>query len=219
MPYHSEKIRKRSQQHMLWKKKRKINKLELDMQIQSELRELTKNLEKAYIGITDNGKALKKYSYSMDEVIDMMEQMMTKEKEEKEREADTQEQINQLREVVLFYQEQTYRVNHILSEDENWNSSVQIMEKDENNKLQKNGMSAINTTDTVFTYELHEAIEVVDTECSQQDGKIAVIYVPGLLYQGKVIRKAKVAVYRYSGNESRTVFDMGESKDANNYRD
>ena len=61
---------------MLWKKKRKINKLELDMQIQSELRELTKNLEKAYIGITDNGKALKKYSYSMDEVIDMMEQMM-----------------------------------------------------------------------------------------------------------------------------------------------
>ena len=204
---------------MLWKKKQKNNKLELDMQIQSELREITKNLEKAYIGITDNGKALKKYSYSMDEVIDMMEQMMTKEKEEKEREADTQEQINQLIEVILFYQEQTYRVNHILIEDENWNPSIQIMEKDENTKLQKNGMSVINTTDTVFTFELHEAIEVVDTECSEQDGKIAVIYVPGLLYQGKVIRKAKVAVYRYSGNENRTVFDMEESKDANNHWD
>lgn len=204
---------------MLWKKKHKIERIDLNIQIQEELQELTKKLENVYMETTSNGKALKKYSYSMDEIIDMMEQMMQKEKEEKEREADTQEQINQLIEVILFYQEQTYRVNHILIEDENWNPSIQIMEKDENTKLQKNGMSVINTTDTVFTFELHEAIEVVDTECSEQDGKIAVIYVPGLLYQGKVIRKAKVAVYRYSGNENRTVFDMEESKDANNHWD
>lgn len=188
---------------MFWNKKQAIEKRELARQFQEELQELTKNLQMVYTETTTNGKTLKKYSYTMDEMLDMMEQIVKKREEEKERNANIEEEIKRLKEVVLFYQEQTYRVNNILLKDTNWNSSVQIMAKDENIKLQKNGMSAINTIDCTFTFELHEAIEIIDTNIQEKDEKIADIYIPGLIYQGKVIRKAKVAVYRYSENESK----------------
>ena len=67
--------RKRNWKNMLWKRKHKIEKNDLNVQIQKELQELTQRVENVYVETASNGKALKKYSYSMDEIIDMMEQM------------------------------------------------------------------------------------------------------------------------------------------------
>lgn len=49
-------------------------------------------------------------------------------------------------------------------------------------------------------YRLHEVLQAVEPETAGQEGTIAEVYSQGMLYQGTVIRKARVSAYRRKEN-------------------
>lgn len=54
----------------------------------------------------------------------------------------------------------------------------------------------IGVTGELVDYRLHEVLQAVDPELKEQEGTVAKVYSQGMLYQGTVIRKARVAAYR-----------------------
>ena len=57
------------------------------------------------------------------------------------------------------------------------------------------GIQVIDQTGAVFSYALHEAIDVIDTADQALDMRVARVYSCGYIDQGTVIRKAKTSVY------------------------
>lgn len=45
-------------------------------------------------------------------------------------------------------------------------------------------------------YRIHEVLQALEPETREQEGTVAKVYSHGMLYQGSVIRKARVAAYR-----------------------
>lgn len=45
-------------------------------------------------------------------------------------------------------------------------------------------------------YRIHEVLQAVEPDAKEQEGTVAKVYSQGMLYQGSVIRKARVAAYR-----------------------
>ncbi|MBD9200272.1 MAG: nucleotide exchange factor GrpE [Prevotella sp.] len=54
----------------------------------------------------------------------------------------------------------------------------------------------IGTVGEPFNYRLHDIIKTEETDQETVDGIISRVYAPGLLYQGQVIKKAQVCVYK-----------------------
>ena len=52
-----------------------------------------------------------------------------------------------------------------------------------------------------FSYEIHEALEWIDTDQPDLDMTVAEVYRPGYWYLGRAVRKAQVAVYRTKTEE------------------
>ena len=51
-------------------------------------------------------------------------------------------------------------------------------------------------------YDLHDVIQITETKDAEQDRRVADIYGCGYLYRGKVKKKARVAVYQMTGQET-----------------
>ena len=45
-------------------------------------------------------------------------------------------------------------------------------------------------------YRIHEVIEVLAAENNEQEGTVAHVYSQGILYHGKVLKKARVQAYK-----------------------
>ena len=66
-------------------------------------------------------------------------------------------------------------------------------------RKQVGSLAQIQETGTVgepFNYRLHDIIKTEETDQETVDGNISRVYAPGLLYQGQVIKKAQVCVYK-----------------------
>ena len=59
------------------------------------------------------------------------------------------------------------------------------------------GIQVVGQPGAVFSYALHEAIDVVETADQALDMRVARVYSCGYINQGTVIRKAKTAVYQF----------------------
>ena len=51
-------------------------------------------------------------------------------------------------------------------------------------------------TGELVDYRIHEVLQALEPETREQEGTVAKVYSHGMLYQGSVIRKARVAAYR-----------------------
>jgi len=64
--------------------------------------------------------------------------------------------------------------------------------------LEKNGVEKIDTTDSNFDPNYHEAMLQVDTDDRGADNKIADVFETGYLLKGRLLRPAKVSILRYA---------------------
>ena len=59
------------------------------------------------------------------------------------------------------------------------------------NKIEQTGLAG-----ELVDYRIHEVLQAVGPDTKEQEGTVAKVYSQGMLYQGAVIRKARVAAYR-----------------------
>ena len=67
----------------------------------------------------------------------------------------------------------------------------------------KAGLVPLGEKGECFSYELHEAVEAVKPQTAEQEMRIAEVYERGYAYQGQIVQKAKVSVFRRLQEEDR----------------
>ncbi len=81
--------------------------------------------------------------------------------------------------------------------DAKWRMGIEYIYQQFKKVLDEKGVTEINDTDIPFDPALHEPLETVDTDDETQEGKVVDIMQKGYRLEGRVIRTAKVKIYKY----------------------
>ena len=90
------------------------------------------------------------------------------------------------------------------TQNEAWEKQIGLMLAQQSEKLALSGIQVIGRPGDGFSYQLHEAMQVLETDDRDQDLRIADVICCGYLYHGKIIRKARTAVWRFRGDGEET---------------
>ena len=133
---------------------------------------------------------------------DQREQITQLEKEAREarklRTAEAQRQADTLIRTVIGLYDQLFALRETAAQTGNeiWRAQIDRMLEQQTEALALSGIQVTGRAGDRFSYELHEAIQTLETDQDDRDYRLAEIIQCGYLYQGKVIRKARAAVWR-----------------------
>ncbi|MDH5441995.1 MAG: nucleotide exchange factor GrpE [Candidatus Nomurabacteria bacterium] len=82
------------------------------------------------------------------------------------------------------------------SVDANWRTGIEYIYQNLQRTLQENGVTEIQTTGQM-DHELHEPLEVIETDNKKQDNEIAETVQKGYKMDGQIVRTARVKVYQF----------------------
>lgn len=82
-----------------------------------------------------------------------------------------------------------------------WKRQLELAEEKMSGKCALADLQIIRAKDIPVNYDLHEVVGVETTDNRNQAMRVAETYLCGYVYRGKVIRKAKVAAFQWTGQE------------------
>lgn len=119
-----------------------------------------------------------------------------------------------LLELFEAYQDQFWNLRRFAEgKDEAWAAQISMMEKSLEHYRQMCGISIIGECGADVDYDLHEVIDVVETDEPGLERKVALIYQCGYLHKGRVVRKAKVAAYSAGNRAQSNGQDAAQDRD------
>ncbi len=161
-------------------------------------------------GISKLGKQIKVQSLSFEDLLDEFQRLGTAQDE-----AAKVHKENEKKEIALLYwavlEREQFRMlkaallkNSDMSEEarQAWSKQLGMMEAESANAMVKCGVQEFGAQYEPFDTELHEVIKVLETDEKALEGTIAEVYKEGMFYCGKLLQKAKTAVYRWRDSEN-----------------
>ena len=196
---------------MFWNRKNIELITKLEEKLEARLEVLGQKLSDGNARLSDTARNLEQLQRSVREqgmsVEDLLEEWNGRNAAEEELRAQLRECADKERHLLeLFeaYQEQLRSLRRFADgKDEEWVAQIAMMERGLEHYRQMCGITLIGECGAEVDYDLHEVIETVDTAMPDRDRKIADVYRSGYLYQGKVRRKAQVAVYVFNSSASK----------------
>lgn len=88
------------------------------------------------------------------------------------------------------------------SQDRTWSRQLELCTETADASLLQEGIMVFGRVGDSFQYDLHEAVSTRDAASPEDDMRIADVLSCGWNDQGKILRKAKVVVYRYQSSHS-----------------
>jgi len=164
----------------------------------AQSQQLTEMMEK-------NQKAIRGLSDTVEDFLDTLQEESEEQKQLQQEQAKAAEREQSLLKLLELYQEQMELFEQWITR-QNGESSEAALEawKEQYIMLKEkiaseSRLCAIENTGMVgehMDYRLHEVLQAVEPSTKEQEGTIAKVYSQGMIYQGNVIRKARVAAYR-----------------------
>lgn len=195
---------------MIWGRKGIERIAELEAKLESKLEALGQMLQDGNASLADMDQDVKQLQRRVAEqgmsLEDLLEEWSTRKTAEDSlcaqlRGCEKEQRL--LLELFEAYQEQFRNLRRFADgRDEAWASQIDMIESSLAHHRQACGISLIGERGAKVDYDLHEVIEVIDTGQPELDRTIADVYSGGYLYQGKVRRKAKVAVYAFGRRDN-----------------
>lgn len=165
--------------------------------LRQELGKSNRQLEEVNQKVGQLQLSVQKHDMAIEDLLDEWEEKRSDEADVKARFQEGTRRENQLLKVFEVYQEQFWNLKRFAdTADSEWAEQLSLMEKNLMHCRQLCGISIIGECGVEIDYDLHEAIEVLDTTDPRLNGIVAAVYSSGYLYQGKVKKKARVGVYR-----------------------
>ena len=174
-------------------------------QIMEQLHVLTKEIqvEKNVLDalckeVKQNGTDISRHDMALEDFLELLEET----KEDTEHIKKQEEERESLLGLITVYQEHFWNMRRYARiNDDRWYQQLLLVAQKMQEQMHSCGIAVIEEEGGMVNYELHEAIEVKDTDDINKDRMIAAVYRPGYLYQGKVRQKASVSVYRLCRGE------------------
>lgn len=144
------------------------------------------------------GKEIKKHNVAVENLLDDLEQKMEEEQTVKELRTEREKERENFLSLFEVYQEHFWQMKNFAKDrNEALYKQLAMMEKNMQNSQNFCGITVTGEEGEKVDYDMYEVVEAVETTDISKDKKVARIYGPGYLYQGKVKKRAKAAVYRF----------------------
>lgn len=171
---------------------------ELDAQQSGQVRQLNDMMEK-------NQKAVRGLSDTVEDFLDTLQEENAERERLGQEYAKAKERDQGLLRLLELYQEQTELFEQWLSAQNQENSDAALEAWKQQQVILKGKLAAesrlcaierTGLAGELVDYRIHEVLQAVGPDTKEQEGTVAKVYSQGMLYQGAVIRKARVAAYR-----------------------
>lgn len=150
-------------------------------------------LEKLSQDVRQAGSDVRRHDMALEDCLEALEEQQEAEKQVRKLEAE-QEKLLKL---LAVYQEQLWGMKRYAEQkDPAWLTQLELVEKAAEGSRLSCGIAWIEETGVQVDYELHEVIEARAVSQEQMDMRVAEVYSPGMICQGSVRKKARVAAYR-----------------------
>ncbi|HAX52810.1 nucleotide exchange factor GrpE [Muricomes intestini] len=83
-----------------------------------------------------------------------------------------------------------------------WVKQLEGIKKQLRDNMEKSELKIIKEQDITVDFNLHEVVGICDTEQKEKDGQVCEVIIPGMIFEGNVVNKAKVTAYQYKGEEN-----------------
>ena len=170
--------------------------LEWAGRLTEELADMKSQLIKSESSQEETGKLLRRQTETINDFLDEMQEEREEEEEKGTALKAASDREKKLCELIGIYEEQLHLLEEQLVSSDGWKDQICLMRQKRKQAGKLAQLQETGEEGEPFDYLLHEAVETADTEEEKQDSCIAKVYTPGFVYQGKVMRKAKVVVYR-----------------------
>lgn len=170
----------------------------LDRQRTEQTNQINELMEK-------NQKMIRKLSDTVEDFLDTLQDQEEEQRQSQQKQNTAEERERRLVELLGLYQEQMELFEQwITVQDQERSEESQDAWKQQyamlNRKIKtESRFCTLEDTGTVgepVDYRLHEVLQVMEPGTKEQEGTIAKVCSHGMLYQGNVIRKARVVAYR-----------------------
>lgn len=149
----------------------------------------------------ENNKQLKRYSESIEDMLDegkaqeaLSNQYELKIKEDTEREKALLSLICQYHDILGIIEEKLTGAD--AQAGDGWAEQIALFRKILATEFKKCAIEEIGLRGETADYKYHEILDVTNTEEENLDSTVAHTYRAGLIYHGKVLKKAQVTAYR-----------------------
>ncbi len=152
-----------------------------------------------------NQKAVRGLSSTVEDFLDTLQDENEKHQDLQQEYAKAKEREQSLLGLLGLYQEQAELFEQWVAA-QNQGSSEAALEAWRQQQVILKGKIAAESrlcviestglTGELVDYRIHEVLQALEPETREQEGTVAKVYSHGMLYQGSVIRKARVAAYR-----------------------
>lgn len=104
---------------------------------------------------------------------------------------------NDLFSLIAEYHKEITALEALVSKNSAWKEQVSIMKRRLVNLENTFGLYEVNDENHSVSFDMHEVTDIVETNNPAFDRKIISVQEKGLLFKGRIIKKAKVVAYRY----------------------
>lgn len=184
---------------------------EIQIKIKKEVEEIADKTRTETVHIVQEefnklSKRLHKQSSMLEDILETTQEYQ----QEKSRlEADIswrEQQEEQLIFLIMKYQEYLELISDYLMKDrnafpnnesENMDAQIKLVSDELENLRKKNGVEIVDKEGGKVDTSLHKIIETKGTDNMIMNGTVNRVLVPGIIYRGKVIQKAKITAFVY----------------------
>lgn len=181
----------------------------LEEAFKRQARELARQLEgqNAHLngGIEKNQKAIRSLADTVEDFLDTLQEADESQRELRQIQESAGKREQSLLELVGLYQQQMELFEQWIAGQEHemgdagkevWQQQLSMLEGKIAAQSRFCAIEMTGFAGEAVDYRLHEVLQAAEPEREEQKGTVAKVHSQGMIYQGTVIRKARVTAYR-----------------------
>lgn len=180
----------------------------VDEALKRQTRELARQQEEqnAYLNgrIEKNQKAIRSLADTVEDFLDTLQEADEAQRQSRQTQESAEKREQGLLELVGLYQQQMELFEQWIGGQEHdrsdagkeaWRQQLSMLRGKIAAQSRLCAIEMTGFTGEMVDYRLHEVLQAVEPERREQEGTIARVHSQGMIYQGTVIRKARVTAY------------------------
>ncbi len=181
----------------------------LEEAFKRQARELARQLEgqnaHLNVGIEKNQKAIRSLADTVEDFLDTLQEADESQRELRQIQESAGKREQSLLELVGLYQQQMELFEQWIAGQEHemgdagkeaWQQQLSMLEGKIAAQSRFCAIEMTGFAGEAVDYRLHEVLQAAEPEREEQRGTVAKVHSQGMIYQGTVIRKARVTAYR-----------------------
>lgn len=206
---------------MFFRKKKQEENAEALRQLETDINQIGQTLEtfkeelkeELRQGRKEEEKWLRRQSESFEDLLEEMQEEKESRNAERRLLQEAEQREQALLAMVCCGREQLELLERQITKDgamsgdkrEAWSRQFEVMRRETQKYMRSCGMEEVGNVGEPLDYDIHEVLSLTETKEEGKAGTVAEVFSCGMIYRGRLMKKAQVAAYRMNQEEERQV--------------